>query len=146
MNKREWAQSTSILVVRFYPGKTVFRTDICHLDSRGVEQLIHRHESIPEKFGIEAFREAVKPSIEAGIRRAVIDLDEIRWAPSEVIATLLLVEAFLRDGDVSCVVANPNPRVMSVLTITGLIQHLEIRETMEEAIGYLTLDEDAASV
>jgi len=143
--KHESARPSSILVVRFYPGTTKFRTDIFHLDAMGAEHLIHRHESSPIRFGIDEFREAVRPSIEAGIRHAIIDLQEVRWAPSDVIATLILVETFLRDGDVSCVVANPNPRVMSVLTITGLIWRLKVKETMDEALESLTLDEDASS-
>ncbi len=145
MNYRESSRPSPVLVVRFYPGTSSFRTDIIHLDALGVEHLIHRHESPPGKFGIEEFRAAVKPSLESGIRRAVIDLVEVRWAPSEVIATLILVEAFLREGDVACVVTNPNSRVMSVLTITGLVWHLKVRESMGEAMESLAPESDSAS-
>ena len=145
MYSRESAQPSTILVLRFYPGSSTFRTDIIHRDAMGVEHLVHEHESSPERFGIDAFREAVRPSLAAGVRGAVIDLNEVRWAPSDVIATLLLVDTFLRDGDVSCVVANPNSRVMSVLTVTGMIWRLTVRDTMEEAIEYLTLEADASS-
>jgi len=144
MNERVPFTAATILVVRFYPGSTTFHTDIIHRDPSGEEILVDRHESVPGRFGIEKFRELVRPSLEAGIRRAVIDLVEVRWAPSEVIATLLLVEAYLREGNVACVVANPNSRVMSVLTITGLIWRLEVRESLPEAIAHLALADGAS--
>jgi hypothetical protein len=144
VNNRGPARPSSVLVLRFYPGTSSFRTDIIHRDALGVEHLVHRHESTIERFGIDAFRAAVRPSIEAGIRGAIIDLVEVRWAPSEVIATLLLVEAFLRDGGVVCVVANPNSRVMSVLSVTGLIWRVKVRESMDEALDFLAHEAGAA--
>ena len=145
MNSHDPAPTTAYLVLRLHPGAGTMRTDIVRREASGEETLVHSHQSPPGKFGIEDFKRAVAPLVEGGLRRAIIDLVEVRWAPSEVIENLLVIESYLREGGVATVVARPNSRVSSVLTITGLMRLMEVCESLEEAIASLGPGKDAAS-
>lgn len=145
MHSHDPAPATAILVLRLHPGAGTMRTDIVRREASGEETLLHSHQSPPGLFGIEEFKQAVAPLVASGLRRAIIDLVEVRWAPSEVIENLLVIESYLREGGVATVVARPNSRVSSVLTITGLIRLIEVCESLEEAIASLARDAGSAS-
>jgi hypothetical protein len=145
MDSHDPPPAAAFMVLRLHPGAGTMRTDVVRREASGEETLLHRHQSPPGKFGIEEFRQAVSPLVESGLRRAIIDLVEVRWAPSEVIENLLVIESYLREGGVATVVARPNSRVSSVLTITGLIRLIEVCESLEEAIASLGRDADTAS-
>jgi anti-anti-sigma factor len=144
MTKHDSSPTDPVLVLRLHSGGGSQRTDIVQRNVEGEEVLLHRHESAPGLFGLEDFKRAMAPILAAGVRHAVIDLVELRWAPSEVVETLLIIETYLRDGGVATVIARPNSRVMSVLTITGLVRLMEIRDSMDEAVASLGPAADAA--
>jgi len=59
-----------------------------------------------------------------GVRRVVVDLVDVRFIDSSGLGALVAAFRFARQDGLSLFVVNPRPRVLALLTITGVTRIL----------------------
>jgi len=83
--------------------------------------------------GEPRLRQALQAVVDAGARRVVVDLAEVRLMASSGLGTLVAMFKLLRDnGGILCLAA-PRPLVRSVLAITTVDRAITVYDTVEAA-------------
>jgi anti-sigma B factor antagonist len=78
-------------------------------------------------------REMLQQVIDAGARRVVVDLAEVRLMDSTALGTLVLMFKALRDDAGSLCVAAPRPLVRTVLAVTSVDRAITVYDTVQAA-------------
>lgn len=78
-------------------------------------------------------RETLQQVIDAGARRVVVDLAEVRMLDSSALGTLVLMFKALRGDGGSLCLAAPQPLVRTVLTVTSVDRAITVYDTTQAA-------------
>ena len=82
--------------------------------------------------------QAAKDAYAAGGRKMVIDLSKVPSLTSAGIRTILIIHKMLvnpQDKTRSLKLVNPTPHVREVLDIAGLLEHIDVYDSLDEAVA-----------
>lgn len=69
--------------------------------------------------------------------RVLMDLSELEYLSSGAVRVVILCAKRLAEANGALHIAAPQPRVMSILTISGFVPAFPVHETLEEALAAL---------
>jgi anti-sigma B factor antagonist len=78
-------------------------------------------------------RRTLQQAIDAGARRIVIDLTEVRLMDSSALGTIVLMFKAVRDDGGSLRLAGPRPLVRTVLAVTSVDRVIAVYDTVRAA-------------
>ncbi len=105
------------------------------VDQRGDVRIVRVNEAKMTYPGLSSFFGAVRALVEGGARRVVLDLRAVSYVDSATIGCLLDIHRLLQESTGVLRLAALQPRVETMLSMTGVHKILALHRSEEEALA-----------
>ncbi len=102
---------------------------------RGDVRIVRVNEAKMTYPGLSSFFGAVRALVEGGARRVVLDLKAVGYVDSATIGCLLDVHRLLQESSGALRLCGLQPRVETMLSMTGVHKIIALDRTEEEALA-----------
>jgi len=107
------------------------------VEEKGAVRIVRVKETKLTYPVLSAFFAAVRQEIEGGARKLVIDLTPVTYIDSASIGCLMDVHRLLQERTGALALSGLQPRVETMISMTGVHKIIEVHPTEDSAVGAL---------